>query len=409
METVAPSSNIEEHPLSGKVWLDARVWARPTGVNRTTGAILGCSIATEGPALGHGIHLDGEFVQRLAELGNAQKGGLKARFGHPNMCSTALGTFLGRWKSFSVQGNHAVADIYLSNSAKKTPNGDLHEYVMALAEKDADMFGVSIVFTAGKAYKRDNAGAKVYHPADDDTPGDDEEMKRRRKCYSDTAGPVYVELDELHSADVVDEPAANPNGLFSRWSNETLAGQVTQFLDTHPEVLELLSDHPDVVADFQTKYEAHLRRKQGVAQMADEAPAVAAQSEAAVIPETQPAAVAEPPVALSESAAPPAAAPPVDVPPAVEQPEPPQTFNADEFARICDRFGAEAAAKAVREHGNYHTACEAAYDEALKRIEKLEAQLAAKEAGGKPAGFVPRDDGAKKTEFKDLFESKTKK
>jgi hypothetical protein len=394
-------------PFEGRTWFETKLRARPQGVDREKGAIVGCSVCSAGPTLGHGVSLDTEFIARLVELGNAERGGLKARFGHPNMCSTALGTFLGRWRSFSMQDGKAVADVFLSNSAKKTPNGDLHSYVCELADKEPDMFGVSIVFSRGKTYKRDAKGEKVFHPYDvEDQATTEDERRKHRNRYSETPGPMYVELAELHAADVVDEPAANPNGLFSRWTNETLAGQVTQFLDTHPEVLGILADHPTIVEDFRTKYEAHMRRQHGDPPMAETvaaAPAVPA-APATVAP-VQPVAMeaaAEAAVPAAPEAPPATDVAPPDVPPADDTPK---VFNAAEFARIRAKFGAEAAATAVEAGGDYNTACEAAYDALLVKVKNLEEKLAAG-AGGKPAGFVPKDAGTEKPGMVGLFVSK---
>jgi hypothetical protein len=73
--------------------------------------------------------------------------------------------------------------------------------------------------------------------------------------------PVFVECKALHANDVVDDPAANPSGLFSSWSGEQIAGQVTEFLDTHPEVWELLQDEGLAQAFFE-RYEEYRKREQ---------------------------------------------------------------------------------------------------------------------------------------------------
>lgn len=107
--------------------------SKPEGaVDRERGIIPGALVVTEGEAKGHGVFLEAEFVDEVIRQGNEAKAGLKARFGHPNMCSTALGTFLGRWKNFRRDtitrddGSQAVAaraDLFLSQSAKDTPHG----------------------------------------------------------------------------------------------------------------------------------------------------------------------------------------------------------------------------------------------------------------------------------------------
>ena len=214
-------------------------YAKRGTVDREKGAIFGVSVNTVGEAKGHGVHLEQSFVERVAELGNAEKNGLKARFGHPSMCSTALGTLLGRFRNFRVEGEQVLADLFLSNSAKETPSGDLYNYVLGLAESESDMFGTSIVFTVGEEYQLEN---------DDKT---------------------YVTCEKLHACDVVDDPAANPDGLFSAFNQSALSAQVTEFLGTHPEVYEILSNQPEIVEHFMKNYEQFNNRKKE-SEMAEE-------------------------------------------------------------------------------------------------------------------------------------------
>ncbi len=197
----------------------------PERVDRENGIIYGAAIVTAGEAKGHDVWLDQEFVENVARMGNEKRQGLHMRFGHPTMSSTALGTFLARAKNFRVDGAIARADMYLSASAKESPQGDLHKYVLTLAQDESDMFGTSIVFEPGESFTKD---------------GDDRE---------------YATIDKLLAADVVDSPAAN-DGLFSQWNQATLAGQVSEFLDTHPRVLEIIHEHPEVIDDFMARYEA---------------------------------------------------------------------------------------------------------------------------------------------------------
>ncbi|MCP4103874.1 MAG: hypothetical protein GY750_21015 [Lentisphaerae bacterium] len=205
-------------------------YAKRGTVDREKGAIFGVSVNTVGEAKGHGVHLEQSFVDRVAELGNAEKNGLKARFGHPSMCSTALGTMLGRFRNFRVEGEQVIADLFLSNSAKETPNGNLYDYVLGLAESESDMFGTSIVFTIGEEYQND---------------GDEK---------------TFVTCEKLHACDVVDDPAANPDGLFSAFNQEALSAQVSEFLGTHPEVYEILSSKPEIVEQFMKNYDQYKSR-----------------------------------------------------------------------------------------------------------------------------------------------------
>lgn len=70
--------------------------------------------------------------------------GIKARFDHPEASKTSLGTYLGQWRNFRIDGDVLRADLHLSPTAFKTPHGDLATYVMDRAEDAPDSFGVSI-------------------------------------------------------------------------------------------------------------------------------------------------------------------------------------------------------------------------------------------------------------------------
>ncbi len=249
-----------------KRWLDTGYFRSPPteGVDRENGIIKGCAVNTVGEAKGHGVSLDEEFVQDVCKLGAFKRHGLKARFGHPNMCSTALGTYIGRFRNFRLGESErdgemrpaTIADLHLSETAKNAPAGDLYTYMLDMAENEPDMFGTSIVFTPGpQGYRRDSEGEKVY---------EDEEG------FEEIGGEVFTEIRKLHACDAVDEPAAN-DGLFSAFSGDSLAGQVTQFLDLNPglwdalkedpTILEALSIRGEQVDEFVSRYSAYREEK----------------------------------------------------------------------------------------------------------------------------------------------------
>ena len=257
----------------------------PGKVELENGIIHDVKVCTEGAALGHGVHLDEEFIDKVVELGNEKKQGLKARFGHPSMCSTALGTFLGRFKKFRKEkttrenGDAAfcvVADLHLSNEAKNTPNGDLFSYVAGMAANEPDMFGTSIAFVEGKPYKKDSDGNKYYRHVREHSHGfdvwytDKDGKKFDSDEIDDLSEETFIECEALFACDCVDTPAAN-DGMFSKFANETIAGQISEFLDTNPDVFEALSDNPEIltsiakysknVDEFFAKYKDHQQRE----------------------------------------------------------------------------------------------------------------------------------------------------
>ena len=212
--------------------------------------IPGAAIVTKGEVRGHGVYIDDEFLDDVTRMGNEKKQGLKIRFGHPTMSGEALGTFLGRAKNFWRDGDIARADLYLSDVAKNSPDGDLKTYVKNMAEHEPDMFGSSIVFTPGREYRKTDTGEKIFPPELSDARDDSDELN---DIYSNAGPETFIEIDELHGADVVDQPAAN-DGMFSAFSTGLTASEVTSFLDSHPEIWKIIDDHPDAVEPFIKRY-----------------------------------------------------------------------------------------------------------------------------------------------------------
>lgn len=179
-------------------------------VDREAGVIYGYAVITKGPARGHHMHIDDTTLTQVVDLGNRAKLGIKSRFDHPSASNTSMGTFLGRSKNFRRAGDRVLADLHLSESAKEAPQGDLYAYVLGLAERDPQAFGASIVFEGQSEYQLNPDGT------------------RKKDEHGDPLPPL-ARVETLLASDVVDEPAANPGGLFS--AGDSLAAKVTAFLN----------------------------------------------------------------------------------------------------------------------------------------------------------------------------------
>ena len=206
--------------------------------------IYGVSVATPGEAKGHGVHIDEEFTSEVTRQGQLGSKGRRSRFGHPSMSANALGSHLGRVENFRNVDGVARGDLHLHESSAITPNGDLRSYVEGLATEDPDALGMSIVFTPGKNYRKDEAGAKVLE---------------NHSTFEGTPGPDYVECLELAACDVVDDPAAN-DGMFDA-SGEMEAGVVSEFLDSHPEIWKIADENPDAMLQFFERYKAYQNKQ----------------------------------------------------------------------------------------------------------------------------------------------------
>ena len=232
-------------------------------------------ITLEGEALGHGVWLDREFCEAVAEQGNATGDvGLKVRYGHPAMCSDAIGTELGRAKNFrvvdldrtvdgeTVKAAGVVADVYLLKSAHAAPQGDIAKHVIETAKEDPGQFGQSIVFTYSDWVVKDADGNRHSYKEEVQEPYDkwceenpdaswNEAIAKGNELYQDwfgksADGKVYAVLGKLHGSDFTDTPAAT-DGIFS---TGTLAEEAEMMLAEHPQIVELLEKHPKSVVEF---------------------------------------------------------------------------------------------------------------------------------------------------------------
>lgn len=174
-------------------------------VDRETGhgVIRGVSLATSGPALGHGFELDEETIDQVALYYEGKIG----RWTHGELSGDGLAQHLGRWKALYTREvqipdpetgemrshRQAVGDFHFTRSAwKLKPDGldvPAPEYLMDRAEEDPETLGISIVARFAMLEEKDEDG----------------NVSRR-------VGRI---LNEKHAprADWVADPAANPLGL----------------------------------------------------------------------------------------------------------------------------------------------------------------------------------------------------
>lgn len=215
------------------------------------GLIKDVSIITRGEALGHHQWVDQFAVEGVAAMGNKTRNGVKARFTHPSLSADGLGTMLGRFKNFRVRDGQAIADLHFQRSSHEAPDGDLAKYVMDMADEDPEALATSIVFDPDfgemdrfTAQHEDEDGN--FNSPDDDNTNNFEHMR----------------LSRLWATDVVDDPAANPGGLF-RKGHEVAeeADRLCEFalgLSEERPTLQHLSADADRLAQYAARFlESH--------------------------------------------------------------------------------------------------------------------------------------------------------
>jgi hypothetical protein len=206
---MAEPSRLLRAPVSFGIEMGADSKAiEETGGIYQAGLIRRAAVITRGEALGHGMWIDDTMLAQVATAINDSKSGIKSRFAHPSMSGDGIGRAVGRYQNAVKRAGIVRADLHILSSAHETPDGDLGGYVMKLAGEDPEAFGNSIAFSE-----------------------DQGEMQKHRSKHTDEAGKFtspdelntnnypHVRLSKLDAVDVVDEPAANPDGLFHRGFN----------------------------------------------------------------------------------------------------------------------------------------------------------------------------------------------
>jgi|GEM_PF-1422479 len=142
-------------------------------IDADSGVIQGVSVITEGVARGHNVLIDRTTLQQIKKCADAFKGGVKVKMNH----WSGVESIVGALRTFRIKGKKLLADLHLLKANTH------REAILEMARELPDSFGLSVSFS-----------------------GKDEEKE----------GLMYARCDELYSVDIVEQPAANPTGLFEQ-------------------------------------------------------------------------------------------------------------------------------------------------------------------------------------------------
>ena len=165
-------------------------------VDRENGVIRNVSAMQIGEALGHNVNIDMRTLQMLVALDEGK--GNKVRLSHPGMCEDGMARRLGRFTDPRIVDDKVVGNLVFSRAAYDGPNGNMADYVMTLAEEDPESFGLSVV-VAQQQVALNADGSETIVPRGAEVEGQ----------------ALYMRPMEWRATDVVDEPAANRDGLFA--------------------------------------------------------------------------------------------------------------------------------------------------------------------------------------------------
>ena len=215
------SDRLKHAPKVDRFSAPAKAAIDPQKIDRTggrygAGIIPGVSLCARGEARGHGMWIDDEFLQQIVDAAETNPKLLKSRFTHPDLCTDGMGKAVGTLQNFSKVGDQVYGDLHCYSAAHDAPDGDLAGYVMNLAEEDPTNFGLSIVFSHDY---QDEADFAIEHGAEWIQTDEGKQLSLVGFQSPDplnVKGLIHCRINDLRAADVVDEPAANPKGLFHR-------------------------------------------------------------------------------------------------------------------------------------------------------------------------------------------------
>lgn len=232
-----------------------------TGGLYGAGLINRVSLCSRGEALGHGFWIDDVMLRQIVELAKGHK--LKSRFTHPDWCEDGTGKYLGRIMDLELDGDQVYGDLSFCDAAHRAPDGDLADYVMDLAKEDPEAFGLSIVFS------HDREAEELFYAEHCETIELTDSEGNIVDSFEQFVSPdplnvenlPHARLAQLHAADVVDDPAANPNGLFHRANQFAAEGRgVLDYIlgrSTEPPKLAALDIAPERLKSFVARYLAN--------------------------------------------------------------------------------------------------------------------------------------------------------
>lgn len=141
-------------------------------IDRVAGIIKGVSVITTGVAKGHNRLIDQTTLSQIHGLMSAFPDGTKVKANH----FSGFEGIVGNLRSPRIEGDQLKADLHILQSH------EMAGLIMEMSEKQPSTFGLSVSFSG--------------------VPEEKEKL-------------LYARAAELYSVDLVDDPAANPSGLFS--------------------------------------------------------------------------------------------------------------------------------------------------------------------------------------------------
>lgn len=166
----------------------------PTSIDAEKSTIFGVSVITKGIAKGHDLIVDETTLAQVVRCGNGAKNGIKVKVGH----DSGVEEIVGRLTNFRIEEDKVLADLELLSSSPR------RDFIFEIAQKTPEAVGLSIAFEG----KPEAAN-----------------------------GQQMARCTRLRSVDLVDEPAANPDGLFEAPVDDAQTSETPMKEEPKPEAM----------------------------------------------------------------------------------------------------------------------------------------------------------------------------
>lgn len=194
-------------------------------VDRENRVIYDVSIITAGEALGHGLWIDEVMLHQVVRAASGRRNGIPMRWTHPSLCNDTMGKQIARAMNFRYdpESRSVRADVHFY---KKTSGqrAEMVDTILDLAEEDPEVLGLSIVFE--RDIEAEDAFVESHRNENGEFVSPD---PGNRDCLR------HARMAKLDWVDFVNEPAANPRGLFQVAStNDVLFELFDAFISGKP-------------------------------------------------------------------------------------------------------------------------------------------------------------------------------
>jgi len=216
-------------------------------ISRDDGTMEGVSLISVGPALGHGLYVDSKSLETIIDELEGTK--LPAYITHRGaLFEDRLTREIGIFTNFRVEDERILGDFQAFDSFREDDTRKFNR-LFELAEKMPERFGLSIVFSANSAWATDVGDVDTEEKPDD-------------ALFNFPS----IRVEEVSSADFVDQPAANQKGLFDKVDskpvykmtkaelleqNETLEAEKTQLTEDNLQLSVKVADAEAQAEAFQ--------------------------------------------------------------------------------------------------------------------------------------------------------------